>query len=143
LKLGGAGVNELLGAGWGDSGSGVRWTIGTSARLKIPLPTTIGSLHFRARVKPFLAAPKLPRQEFWVLANGEPVGQWSLDQPGFQSIEWTVGPGVLATEPDLLDLRFLIPQAQAPRALGAGRDLRAIGLAFYTLEITGEPGTDP
>jgi hypothetical protein len=143
LEFGGAQVSGLLGPGWGNGGAGVRWTIGKSARLNIPLSGAAGPLRFEARIKPFLAPPKLPRQEFWVLANGEPVGQWMLDQPGFQGIEWTVAPEVLAREPGLLELRFLIPQAQAPRALGAGQDARSIGIAFRVLEIRGPAGSPP
>jgi hypothetical protein len=138
LEFGSAAVAGLLGSGWGNVGPGIRWSMGKSATLNIPLPPDLPGLEFKAYVKPFLAPPELPQQGVWLLANGRPVASWRLGEDRFWPIEWSVGADLLALAPDMLELRFVTPDARAPRALGAGSDLRELALAFTSLEIHSE-----
>ena len=103
--------------------------------MEFPLPDQLQGLKFKAMVHPFLAPPTLDHQDIYVLANGENIGSWKLDQSGFTAIEWQVSAQLLQKAGQTLQLSFLMPDAASPKSLDAGEDLRILGLAFRSIEI--------
>ena len=111
--------------------------MGKKAVLHIPLPALLEELSFAANVKPFLVENALEQQEIWLLANEQAIASWVLREGIFTTIRWQVDAAALASNPAQLELQFIIPTANTPHALGAGSDLRELGLAFTTISITG------
>ena len=128
-------VRQFLISGWGAPDSATVWTLGLSSTLEIPLPPGLKNLSFTALIKPFLHAPNHSSQALWITANGQPVGSWALDGNGFVEINWQVPEAVLKSHPDNLQLTFLLPDAVSPKSIGAGEDLRTLGIAVQRIDI--------
>ena len=124
--------------GIGNSPSGISWTLGQSATLEIPLPGRLRAMTLTARVKPFLHAPVLSSQALWIMANGRAVFSSTLKQAEFTDISWKIAPEILSLGTERLTLTWLLPDAVSPQAIGAGDDLRVLGLAVIRLEIRAE-----
>lgn len=135
-------VRPFLKSGWVLEAGNLSWTVHQRAELVIPLPENAGALRMRARVRPFLVPPALPRQAVYVLANDQPVGEFALDSAELQTIEWAVPPQLLAMSPGELRISLLLPDAASPQSLGAGSDLRLLGLAFRELLIESTSSQD-
>ena len=118
--------------------SGISWTQGKSARLEIPLPAGLRTISFTAQIKPFLYPPALASQSLWIMANGQVVQSWVLDQAKFTGISWLITQEILSMDSEKLTLTWLLPNAVSPQAIGAGDDLRVLGLAVLRLDIKAE-----
>ncbi len=118
--------------------SGISWTQGKSARLEIPLPAGLRTISFTAQIKPFLYPPALASQSLWIMANGQAVQSWVLDQAKFTGISWLITQEILSLDSEKLTLTWLLPNAVSPQAIGAGDDLRVLGLAVLRLDIKAE-----
>ncbi len=135
LNFGQMDIRQYMGRGWDFHAGEVSWATGQQADLEFPLPDQLQGLKFKAMVHPFLAPPTLDHQDIYVLANGENIGSWKLDQSGFTAIEWQVSAQLLQKGGQTLHLSFLMPDAASPKSLDAGEDLRILGLAFRSIEI--------
>jgi len=129
-------VRQFLDEGWDVEEGNLGWSTGQLAGVHIPLPEAAGALSMRARIKPFLWPPSLTSQRLYVLANGEQVAEFDLSNDEFKEISWDVPAEWVNLNPDSLRLTFLTPDAQSPQAVGAGGDLRILGIAFLRIEIT-------
>jgi len=129
-------VRQYLGDGWGAESGGIAWSVGKSARIGIPLPPGLRRLSLTATVKPFLHPPGLAAQHLWVTANGLPAGSWVLQENRFEKITVEVPAAVLQAGPRELVLEWFLPDAAPPKSVGAGEDLRALGIALRRVEIT-------
>jgi len=134
LDFGSTELRSYLLSGW-QRDDRIRWTVAVRAGLEIPLPPLEGPVRCSANVKPFLAPPGLPAQRVYVLANGREVAYWRLDGTRFGPVAWEVPAEVVAESPGSLKLEFLLPDSASPASLGVGSDLRALGLAFSSMEL--------
>jgi hypothetical protein len=135
LKFDQESIRQYMGEGWRVEPNNLSWTIGNHAELKLPLPEFSGQWSFRATVKPYLAPGKLERQRLVLSVGGRIVGEWSLDNNTFTTLDWSI-PGDWADGESGLTLEFELPDAASPRQLGAGADQRQLGLAFSSLVIS-------
>jgi hypothetical protein len=138
LQMSEPAATSYLGEGWGAPGGGIAWSIGKSARTAIPLPSGLRALSMKATIKPFLHPQALRSQRLWITANGLPAGSWTLEDDGFIEISLTVPATVLEPGPESLELEWFLPDAVSPKSLGAGEDLRALGVALLALEISAQ-----
>jgi len=124
--------------GWEMEASGISWTVGQSATLEIPLPGGLREMTLTARVKPFLRTALISSQALWIMANGRAVFSSILKQAEFTDISWKIAPDILALDAEKLTLTWLLPDAVSPQAIGAGDDLRVLGLAVIRLDLRAE-----
>jgi hypothetical protein len=129
--------------GWVAESGNVSWTVNQRAELEIPIPPDTGRLSVTALGRPFLAPPALSHQSVYVLANDQPVGSFLLEERTLTALSWEIPPEVLDMSPELLHISFLLPDAVSPKSVGAGEDLRLLGLGLTEMLIESVPvGSD-
>ncbi|MDB5619750.1 sulfatase-like hydrolase/transferase [Tardiphaga sp.] len=111
--------------GWGDPGEGFAWTIGRRADLTVPLAgPTSQPLMLVASLSPFLVPGRLESQTVNVYANDEKLATWMVGAAGQYK---AAVPSRIAAS-DRLDLRFDLPDATSPFALGLSKDDLSYGV---------------
>lgn len=133
----GQGQNGLpyLAGGWGDPEQRYVWSTDVAGALELPVPPTDRPLRVRATLAGLVKPPLLPSQEVTVLANGQPVAQWSVVNTGeFTAVIPAGIPGVGGT----LRLELRTPLAATPKSLGLNGDLRRLGISLFHLAVTPE-----
>lgn len=116
--------------GWGHPENGFAWTILPEAFLGLPAAPAPGSLFLNARLDALLTA-QTPVQNVQVYLGDCPVARWAVRTPGHY---FALLPAALLDGP--LRLRFVLPDAVSPRALGVSADERKLGLKFHDLWLT-------
>ena len=125
--------------GWVAEPGNVSWTVTQRAELEIPIPADTGGLSVTALGRPFLAPPALSHQNVYVLANDRPVGSFRLEERTLTALSWEIPPEVLNLSPEMLHISFLLPDAVSPKSVGAGEDLRLLGLGLTEMLIESAP----
>ena len=116
--------------GWSVAEPAGTWTQGRRARLTLHLAPREQPRRLLLDLEPFLAPQHgLEAQPLIVFLNGQRLGEWALR--GAQTLSLALPPG----SGSLLRLRFELPNAQSPRALGVAPDQRALALRFRGLQI--------
>ncbi|MEM9182076.1 MAG: sulfatase-like hydrolase/transferase [Pseudomonadota bacterium] len=124
--------------GWSRStGDHITWTEGSSAELTVDIPEPGQPVTLVVDANPYLSPPRLPSQNVRVLVNGEAVGSWQFTEAEFQVSRMAI-PASAITRQAPAAIRFEFPDARSPSSLGAGKDLRELGLAFRTVSFEAE-----
>ena len=121
--------------GWSPTRSeDISWTDGKEMKLAIPFQSVDGEVRATMNVKPFLVPEKLEQQHVSVYIGDSPITQWTLTEGIFQQLEFDI-PRTLLNPAGSTEIRFVMPDAQAPNTLKAGEDKRRLGLAFLRLRF--------
>ncbi len=112
----------------------ILWTEGNETSLAIQFPEVSKPVTMRAVVKPMLAPGKLDHQRVIVYVGEEKVGVWSIGTSKFQTVELVLKPELFARSGNTL-ISFKLPDAQSPKSLGVGNDIRDLAVAFYSIEF--------
>lgn len=125
---------DYLTSGWSEpeANSGV-WSLGHEAVLTLPAPSG-DDLDLTFDVFPFITRG-LPTQRVVVQAGGAPIGQWRLASSQLHSLHARL-PKSLRTSPTDIELRFELPDADAPaRRVAGSSDIRLIAIKLKKVEI--------
>ena len=114
------------------------WSEASVAELWFRLPPLRHDLRFAIEVFPFLANGRLSQQACWVFLNGLFIHYQRVK--GSIDMVFTVPREVFS--PRANRFAFALPDATAPKDLGAGDDLRLLGLGFVRLSA-GDPAAAP
>jgi hypothetical protein len=134
-----SGVRQFMQEGWVAEQGNVSWTVNQRAELLLPIPTDSGALQFTVLARPFLAPPALELQSVYILANEQPVGAFRLEEKTLATLSFEVPEETLELSPGSLRISFVLPDAVSPKAVGAGEDLRLLGLALTEMLIESVP----
>jgi sulfatase maturation enzyme AslB (radical SAM superfamily) len=123
--------------GWSEPEEWGRWTLGKESTLKVSLPTYSSPGVKMVTTFKALLSPEGPDQSVTVLANGQPVAEWSLchgDDSG-QTQRTVFIPEHLLNEKDTLQVSFGVSTPMSPRSLGISEDPRDLGLAVSNIRF--------
>jgi len=123
-------AERFLGGGWNDRESDGRWS-DDQATIAFRLRSA-GTHVLRIKMLPFLVPKKLEEQIVNVSLNDQPLCSFTLRELDYRIYSITL-PGAFLQEENLL--RFDIPGAASPAALGSGDDSRWLGLRVHWIEI--------
>jgi len=119
-------------SGWGQPESEHQWTDGHEAELAFELPVTNNDLILSFAAEPLIGG-KSETQHVQAEWNGVLVGEWSIHKSGtYATIVWSRH---LQASPMVL-LRFILPDALSPVALGLSQDTRKLGLCFREFRLS-------
>lgn len=104
------------------------WSEASVAELLFRLPPLRHDVRFIVEVFPYIAEG-IPRQSCWVFFNGSFVHYQTIKTP--VEMMFTVSRELLS--PRANRLSFALPDATSPKDVGAGNDLRLLGLSFVKL----------
>ena len=82
---------------------------------------------------PYLSKDRVLKQTVHVLANGINVGEWTATKRKLQTFTATI-PKKLVDSPEIA-IDFHLPDAVSPRSIGAGSDVRRLGVAMYKARL--------
>jgi hypothetical protein len=134
IELSQAQADAFLWYGWSGREMFSRWTEQRRAAVVFALEE-LSPATLRVKLASYLAPGKLPAQRVKMSLNGEALTTLMLNDPSPQvySIEL---PRSLLRERNVLV--FELPDAQSPKQLGVGEDLRLLGINVQWLELTME-----
>ena len=115
--------------GWGDPEPTLTWTDGLNARLSFLAKTPKSDVTLVMSCTPFLGDGKVSFQELHIYVNFLRVGFRVLDQA--TEIDLSI-PAYVFNRPQI-DIDFYAPRACSPASVGAGTDLRVLGVAIHRL----------
>lgn len=125
--------------GWSPSRkANLTWTNGKEAAFSIPLPRTSKPVTMRIKVKPYIVEGKLEVQKVTLQVGSNELNPLNITERTFRTYEIQIPAAFLNTESDTV-FTFQLPDAQTPSSMGTGRDLRALALAFASLQFDQVP----
>jgi lysophospholipase L1-like esterase len=134
-----AAAAPLLGEGWSRPEGAFRWSEGASAEVHFALPD-VETLRLRVRLHPFLSPGRLAAQRVRVTLNGTEARALRLDGPDPREHDFVFAASDVRRENVL---RFELPDAAAPSALGVSDDPRVLGVAVETIRWVRSRGEAP
>lgn len=134
FAAGDTGANYLI-TGWSFPESDGVWSEGPIARIGIPLTDELFS-EIAIRLLP-LVSEGHPRQRVRIEVNSIRAGDWILDTDEPQElvipIPFSSRSSIQST--GILDIRFVLPDAVQPSALGINTDRRELAVFVYSLTM--------
>ena len=130
----GAGGARYLANGWSVPESDGCWSDGPTADLMFDIrnpPMT--DLRFDFLCSVFLKPPGAPREVLIETVRGDPIGRWTLSEPGG---EWSIVVPASAWIGSRIGLRLRFTEIFSPRQLGLSDDPRALGLKLHRVCIS-------
>ena len=124
---------KFLGVGWSAPESWGRWSEGQEATLGFRVPGE-KSLKVRLELTPF-APPNHP-QRVALFADGQSVGEWRFDAHKEETLLIDL-PSETARKGYVI-LKFSLPDAVSPAALGLSEDTRRLGVGLVSLRVDEE-----
>lgn len=127
--------NNWLSSGWGDPEPWGTWSLGRHAELAIdprqlPVPQSGLRLHFDVNV---FVTEQHPRQRILVSLDGAPGEVYTVKFPGTTTeFDVDIPPAKLASA-RMIRIRFELPDAVSPQAVGLGIDRRPLALGLKTV----------
>ena len=135
VKFAAEGNGKLFqGLGWSSADKDFTWTVAHQAHLVFRLPTPKSSIILTARYHPYLVPGRVSTQTVRVLFNHQLVKEFQTDIPGHQELTVLVPPKYFKGTDESI-ITFEIPTAVAPAGIGAGPDLRPLGIALEWLKL--------
>jgi len=110
--------------------SNASWTTDHFCGLDVRLPLAQREIVARFSLSPYLYRDQVLKQDLWIFMNGLLVGYSSLTS--VMEVSFAVPKAVLAARD--VQLRFTIPTAAQPKALGVSADERRLGVLLQ--EVT-------
>jgi hypothetical protein len=129
-------LDVYLAAGWaidsGSGGPGLAWSIASRSRIVVPAPPPgAGPISLELELHPYLSG-RVPHQDVWVYSAGLFCAFERLSAPGM--VQGNVPAGALSGS--TLSLDVVVPSAARPADIGAGPDMRLLGVGFRRLSLT-------
>jgi len=116
-------------SGWSTPEAAETWSVGTGSRMALPSPGAarphILVLHLRPHTEP----QRLPQQRLRVIANGVPVGEFTLQG---RTVRACIIPQAALAGHPRIDLVFETPDAARP---SSGQDKRQLSVAMESLQL--------
>jgi len=120
---------QYFSGGWSTPEAEETWSLGTSSRLTLPVNDPSQSHILVLSLRPHVQSGSLPVQRLRVLANGTPVGTFTLSRRGMRACGI---PTAVLNGQSNLDLTFETPDAARPTT---GSDRRVLSIAFSSLSL--------
>jgi hypothetical protein len=117
--------------GWSSGGNGITWTASNTAELELKIKPNQGQMVMQLNLMPFLIPGKLDTQHVSLFVNDKFIKEWALSDLKFQKIQADLG----ELETEIVNIKFVLPNATVPRELGFSPDVRKLGLAVAKLII--------
>ena len=131
-------ADAFMGKGWSRTKQrNACWTTGRRASLHLPAPETGNDLLLEATFIPYLREEKVRKQTVHVLANGNKVGEWTATRRKMQTFQATIPKKLV--DPEGIAIEFDLPDAVSPTSIGAGNDVRRLGVAMYKARLNKKP----
>jgi hypothetical protein len=124
-------AEKFLWYGWSPSESEFRWTEENQAAIIFDL-NDLSYSQLRIEMMPFLVAGKLTRQRVIVTLNGQGIGTLELKEAAPLESSLSLPANVLRRNNIL---KFDLPDADSPRAMGLSADQRQLGVAVKWLKL--------
>ena len=127
-------ADPVYAAGFSGAEDSGRWTDGTSATLRLPVPpVSEQDAVLSAEFDPAIIAGKLLEQRARIVVNGQPVGEWIIGAPGVQRREVVIPRTLLKA--DKLEVGFQFSDTFMPAKPGSGGDTRRLALFFKNVQL--------
>ena len=110
-----------------------RWTVGSSAALRLPVPAGEGAVTLSAELGAVIIPEKLPVQRTSILVNGQPVGEWVFFAPGSARHEVTIPRTLLKS--DHMEVEFRFSKTISLAEIGTSKDTRQFALLFQNVQL--------
>ncbi|HEY5799857.1 MAG TPA: hypothetical protein VIT92_06540, partial [Burkholderiaceae bacterium] len=125
-------------AGWSVAEPGGRWTEGNKAVLQVALDPAQARLYsVQLTFAPFLA-PSHPAQRVEVYVNGVRNTGWNINTTNDYHKEIIIDPQALPAPRDKAIIELRLPDAKAPRDVGANEDGRVLGIYVKKMTVTAQ-----
>lgn len=134
--------NNWLSSGWGDPESWGTWSLGRHAELAIdprqlPVPKSGLRLHFDVNA---FVNDKHPRQRILVSLDDAPAETYVVEFPGTTAGFDVDIPPVKLASAQMIKIRFELPDAVSPQAVGLGVDRRPLAIGLKAVMATSIDG---
>ncbi|CAN5440815.1 hypothetical protein BH10PSE11_BH10PSE11_39540 [soil metagenome] len=132
------GSQHYFGEGWHfvDPGFGI-WSDGDRAEFNFSIVPNANALFFSAQVRPFLARGH-SRLDISLIANKEPVAEWSFDAARPEDLDWSWRhvkiPEPIAASGEI-QMVLMIHSPASPKDLGLSSDPRKLGIALRRIAL--------
>ena len=141
VKFAAEGNGKLFqGLGWSNADKDFTWTVANQAHLIFRLPTPRSPIILTVKYYPYLVSGRVATQTVRILFNHHLVKEFETAIPGYQELAALIPPEYF-TGSDESIITFEIPTAVAPAGIGAGPDLRPLGIAVEWLKLTPVEGS--
>ncbi len=120
-------------SGWSFPEEGYTWTDGKRALLAIKPEHIDSDLTLKLAAYPSLVEGVIDRQRVTVVVNGQPIGEWTFDQPRIVE-QYSIIPRDVLFE-EIQYITFELHDAQSAKDLGLSLDGRQIALAAYSVVL--------
>jgi hypothetical protein len=133
------GVAALKVCGWTDADDSGTWSIGNDARLRFHVPLAVaGDLRLTLDMLPFVAGP-LTEQAVTLRVNGSEIETVQLGGASRGKKFFRIPRALVEASWGTVDLRFILPDATAPVAVGVNNDRRRLGIRLISLRLSPVP----
>lgn len=120
-------------SGWYTAEEEFSWSGKAPGVLELTIPPARKPLKMRVKLGGMINPGSLPVQPTHVYANGEKIAEWNVGLPA--EFEAVIPEKIIAPDGHLqIEFRALKPVA--PKAIGAGSDVRILGIRCESLVIT-------
>ena len=130
----GAGGVRYLAGGWSVPEADGCWSDGPSAELMFDIGNPpITNLRFDFSFSVFQRPPGTPREVVIETVRGDPIGRWTLSEPGGN---WSIVVPASAWIGSRIGLRLRFNETISPKQLGLSDDPRALGIKLQRVCIS-------
>jgi len=120
--------------GWSNPEGSIIWTDGRIAELVLPIRPTQSSIRLQVFAGAYLKSGILNKQRVRLSINGQPIANWIITRRDFE-IREAVVPAETVRDSGSIVVTLEMPDAVSPETIGAGNDLRRLGLAVGWLSL--------
>lgn len=131
IDLAAAESERFLFYGWSNREAASRWTDRGRAVIAFALEQLEGTA-LRIKFSPFLVPGELRAQSVTLKLNGQVIETLLISQPAAREYSIALPKGALQKENTL---SFDLPDAESPKSLGAGEDVRLLGISVAWFEL--------
>lgn len=125
-------ADQYLGYGWSTRELLSRWTDRGRAVVAFSLDRIETSI-LRIKLAPFLVPKELNEQHVSIELNGQFLQKFAFAEAGWKEYSIVLPPALLRQQNILI---FELPDAESPRNLRVGEDVRLLGINVQWMEIT-------
>lgn len=126
-------ASAIKASGWNPAEEKFTWSDGNTAALTVNAPATDRPVTLKVRMSALFNAPALAAQPVAVLVNGTKIADWQVSE--IDTFTAPI-PENLTKAGSALTIKFDLPKATTPKAIGKGDDSRTLGICVYDLELS-------